>query len=562
MASPPRMDLEARLRALRAPKGRSGSTSSSLPSTSPSTVPPPAVAAAPVLPIAPADAIAWPEAPVAAGLPWPDPPTVKPRRSSSGVLGEVMVIPRRSSVSAQSSSSRRFQPPEPQQQQQQKQPQQSTELPQPTVETASGVSVASLLGPAYSEAVQIAQQAIESERNRHAYTAIDLYIRAGQQLISIGRQQHTAHLQTIVRKKALALLERAEGLSDWVSSVQAVDSSEEAMSAAFAGAQREREQALTEKEALVAKMKSENSKMSQKLNQLVLLTKVRTRFRRIVSDRRARKAEEALRSASLEDSNNNTTNDVEGEDEPQEGEDENQQRRSSFSSSTSSLSSLSGHITNQTPQEREAQKRDLVNELHSRIGLPEISTLRKFTPLSSDAMKDIRHVELEDELETARLEAERLRAAVQEMEECFQATLEQTRQQSLKITQEKEQNLAQMEDELLRVRSELERERRLTASSFGGSNRSNQSTNDRDGEGDDLDSYEDVAMIRSLRSSLHLLGQNPAATTTTPQDNNNNNNKEDGQPGGECTAPTMKRGWSTSESEDDSDVDEDGGVWL
>lgn len=583
------MDLEARLRALRAPKGRSGSTSTSLPSTSPSTVPPPAVAAAPVLPIAPADAIAWPEAPVAAGLPWPDPPTVKPRRSSSGVLGEVMVIPRRSSVSAQSSSSRRFQPPEPQQQQQQKQPQQSTELPQPTVETASGVSVASLLGPAYSEAVQIAQQAIESERNRHAYTAIDLYIRAGQQLISIGRQQHTAHLQTMyvptmsfdypievhtnqsvlyllvvlsVRKKALALLERAEGLSDWVSSVQAVDSSEEAMSAAFAGAQREREQALTEKEALVAKMKSENSKMSQKLNQLVLLTKVRTRFRRIVSDRRARKAEEALRSASLEDSNNNTTNDVEGEDEPQEGEDENQQqRRSSFSSSTSSLSSLSGHITNQTPQEREAQKRDLVNELHSRIGLPEISTLRKFTPLSSDAMKDIRHVELEDELETARLEAERLRAAVQEMEECFQATLEQTRQQSLKITQEKEQNLAQMEDELLRVRSELERERRLTASSFGGSNRSNQSTNDRDGEGDDLDSYEDVAMIRSLRSSLHLLGQNPAATTTTPQDNNNNN-KEDGQPGGECTAPTMKRGWSTSESEDDSDVDEDGGVWL
>lgn len=366
-------------------------------------------------------------------------------------------------------------------------------------------------------------------------------------------------VNTSVRKKALALLERAEGLSDWMSSVQAVDSSEEAIDAAFAGAQREHEQALTEKEALVAKMKSENSEMSQKLNQLVLLTKVRARFRRMVSERRARKAEEALRSASLEDNNSDNTNDVKGEDEPQDDEQEAQQRRSSFSSSTSSRSSSSGHFTKQTPQEREAQKRDLVNELHSRIGLPEISTLRKFTPLSSDAMKDIRHVELEDELEAARLEAERLRAAVQEMEECFQATLEQTRQQSLKLTQEKEQNLVQMEDELLRVRSELERERRLTASSFGGSNRSNQSTND-DGE-DDQDSYEDVAMIRSLRSSLHALEQNPEATrkvTVASQDSST----ENGQPGGQRTSPAFKRGWSTSESEDDSDVDEDGGVWL
>lgn len=189
-----RMDLEARLRALRAPQG-GGSSARDLPSTSPSAAPPAtATPTLPVAPVAPVDAVTWPEAPVAAGLPWPDAPTVKPRRSSSGVLGEVMVIPRRSSVSTQSSSSRRFQPPQPQSQQQQ---QQSKQLPQPAADTEPGVSVASLLGPAYSEAVQIAQQAIESERNRHAHTAIDLYIRAGQQLISIGRQQHTAHLQTM-----------------------------------------------------------------------------------------------------------------------------------------------------------------------------------------------------------------------------------------------------------------------------------------------------------------------------------------------------------------------------
>lgn len=64
-------------------------------------------------------------------------------------------------------------------------------------ETTPLVSVSSLLGPAYDEAVQIAQYAIDNERNSHVHTAIDAYIRAGQMLISIGRQQHTAHLQNM-----------------------------------------------------------------------------------------------------------------------------------------------------------------------------------------------------------------------------------------------------------------------------------------------------------------------------------------------------------------------------
>lgn len=57
---------------------------------------------------------------------------------------------------------------------------------------------AQLLGPEYSEAIRVAQRAIESERLRHLHTAIDDYILAGQLLIGIGRQQHQApHLQDV-----------------------------------------------------------------------------------------------------------------------------------------------------------------------------------------------------------------------------------------------------------------------------------------------------------------------------------------------------------------------------
>lgn len=363
-----------------------------------------------------------------------------------------------------------------------------------------------------------------------------------------------------VKKKALALLERAEGLSDWVDSIMAGNGNDaDAVDAAFAESQREHEQALTEKEALVAKMKSENSEMTQKLNQLVLLTKVRARFRRVLSERRARKAEKAQRNTSLEeDAENNANggncNDVEGDDDKraqQHGDEPHDRRRASFASSRGSFHATQG---NPTPQERETQKRDLINELHARIGLPEISTLRKFTPLSADATKDLRHVELEDELEAARLEAERLRAAVQEMEEAFQATLEHTRQQSLKMNQQKDENLAQMEDELQRVRDELERERRLTASSYGGSNRSFQS------DDDDPDSYEDIAMIRTLRSSLHAM-ENPAASSNSS--NNSEQQLRRQEQAAAAATPSFHRGWSKSESEgDSSDVDDDGGVWL
>lgn len=48
----------------------------------------------------------------------------------------------------------------------------------------------------YDEAIMVAQFAIESERKGFVSTAIDAYIRAGQALITIGRQQTSSHIQT------------------------------------------------------------------------------------------------------------------------------------------------------------------------------------------------------------------------------------------------------------------------------------------------------------------------------------------------------------------------------
>ncbi|KAF1314346.1 hypothetical protein FI667_g16750, partial [Globisporangium splendens] len=563
-----RLDLEARLRALRAPKTTTTSSSSSdasppvphLP-TPPSSPPSCAAASSPILAD---DTHQWPEVPHA----WPEVPRAVPTRRSSSLYAplEVTVIPRRAS-SVSSNSSQHRQP-------------QTQEVHLASIVAAPvPAPISSLLGPAYDEAVHLAQFAIDSERNRNVHTAIDAYIRAGQMLISIGRQQHTAHLQNMyvlvgvfahimkefVKKKALALLERAEGLSDWVTSVTAVDNSEAAIDAAFAKSQRENEQSLTEKEALVAQMKSENTKMSEKLNQLVLLTKVRARFRRVLSDRRARKeAEKAMHKATLNDAKDNNGGDTEiaTEEEDEEHERQRLRSRSSSTSSTASSSfSSSGGFPRPSPEVREEQKRDLINELHMRIGLPEINQLRKFKPLSTDATKDIRHVELEEELEAARLEAEHLRAAVQEMEEAFQSTLEQTRQQSLKLKQEKDENLAKMEDELQRVRSELEHERRLTAKSFGGSSRSMYVMDDNDDE--DPDSYEDVDMIRTLRSSLHAMDAPRSSASSKSLGRGSSASHNSDNQGPEVDSSSRRYKWSTSESsEDDSDVDEDGGVWL
>lgn len=155
------------------------------------------------------------------------------------------------------------------------------------------LTAAQLLGPDYEEAVRVAQYAIDSERRQMPHTAIDAYIRAGQTLIEIGRRQAAPHLQDIVKTKALALLQRAEGLSEWTNEVLAKDSSQQALAAAYHESQQNRDRSLTEKRELVTKMQQDNRDMKEKLNQLALLAKIRVRLKRVVSSRRARKAAEA-----------------------------------------------------------------------------------------------------------------------------------------------------------------------------------------------------------------------------------------------------------------------------
>ncbi|KAJ0409521.1 hypothetical protein ATCC90586_009061 [Pythium insidiosum] len=406
---PSRLDLEARLRALREPKAPAAAPSSApLPLTASSRAlggaqaPAPATAPAPAPAVAVAAAVAAPAAVAAAAPP----------------------------VSAGASGLSQPSPP---------------------------VNMSAVLGAAYDDAVRIAQSAIDCERRRLVHTAIDGYIRAGQAFVALGRQQTAVHLQNVLKTKALALLQRAEGLEDWARQVAMQNQSSEALDAAYAASQQQEAAEMDEKEALVTKMRSENSEMMDRLNKLVLLTKMRSRLTRIVSDRRARKAAESNGPLCAQDAEGSAEEDREMQQEQVDGAQEGtQSAHASHPQRPSSASSVSS-------SPREEQKRMLINELHSLIGLPEITQLRHFKPLSEDAAQDGRSARLERELEEARREAEALRAAVVDMERSLRAAAETTRESSLKIEQEKDEDIARLKDELERIRAELDRERQLSS---------------------------------------------------------------------------------------------------
>ncbi|KAF4030053.1 hypothetical protein GN244_ATG18178 [Phytophthora infestans] len=108
----------------------------------------------------------------------------------------------------------------------------------------------------------------------------------------------------------------------------------------------------------------------------------------------------------------------------------------------------------------ETQKVDLINELHDRIGLPPIDHLREFEPLTSDPTADKRQEELQSELEAAKQEADKLRAAAQDMEKCLRLAAQHSKQRSIKLEKQKAREFAEVQSELDRVREELEVERR------------------------------------------------------------------------------------------------------
>ncbi|CAI5743482.1 unnamed protein product [Peronospora destructor] len=348
----------------------------------------------------------------------------------------------------------------------------------PAHEEVLQLTTAQLLGPEYEKAVKAAQFAIDRERRQMPHAAIDAYIEAGQMLIEIGRQQAAPHLQDIVKTKALALLQRAEGLSEWTNEVLAKDSSQQALAAAYQQSQQNRNKSLTEKQELVSKMQQDNRNMKERLNQLALLTRIRGRMVKVVKTRRARKtaekeeAEAAVQASTR--SNRGGFNDVTGEVNEYlygEGEDSygglNDVTGSSSDEDDEPRNSYQHHHASATSDSpREAQKVGLINELHERIGLPQIDQFRKFEPLTNDRRTDEKQKQLQSELEVAKQEADKLRAAVQEMERCLQLAAQHSKQRSIKLEQRKAQEFAKVQSELDRLREQLEIERRRSTSSL------------------------------------------------------------------------------------------------
>ncbi|KAJ8525458.1 hypothetical protein ON010_g15656 [Phytophthora cinnamomi] len=257
-------------------------------------------------------------------------------------------------------------------------------------------------------------------------------------------------------------------------------------------------------------MQQDNRDMKEKLNQLALLAKIRVRLKRVVSSRRARKAAELKAREQQQEASGESSgafNDVTGEiddyadDEEHDGpnnvtgsgSEEDGEPRKTYQHYRASTVGVKG------ASPREAQKVGLINELHERIGLPQIDHLRKFEPLTIDPTADKKQEELQSELEAAKQEADKLRAAVQEMERCLRLAAQHSKQRSIKLEKQKAQEFEEVQSELDRVREQLEIERRRSASMQSGPSSWRSSVASDPGSED----FEETGVMQQLRSSLH-----------------------------------------------------------
>lgn len=408
------------------------------------------------------------------------------------------------------------------------------------------------------------------------------------------------HALSRVKKKALALLQRAEGLAAWIQQVQGLDASQQALDAAFEASQASQDRALSEQEALVSKMRSDNDEMKQRLNQLVVLTKMRTRLRRMVRDRRTRKQAEAAAAAASGDpaalsspSLGPDLNDVEGmsgDEDDDHGVDQWYDRSGStladdeeyahlpLPSSVASFRQSEPAVA-AVPSSKEEQKVMLVNELRAAIGLPEIDHLRKFEPLSADPTGDAKQEKLQQDLEKARREAEELRASVQSMERCLRLAAQHSKQRSIKMEQEKQEDLARVRQELEHVREQLERERRMSSASSMGSRRS--SVHSDVDAARDREEFENSDVMRGLRSSLFKVfsrkkSRESLSGSGDVHANDSGHGRSVVQRTSEAQSSPRHRAMSSTskpqqvqrqephrfDSDEEPDEDEDGGVWL
>lgn len=212
---------------------------------------------------------------------------------------------------------------------------------------------------------------------------------------------------------------------------------------------------------------------------------------------------------------------------------------------------------------REAQKIGLINELHERIGLPQLDHLRKFEPLAIDPTADKKQEELQSELEAAKQEADKLRAAVQEMEQCLRLAAQHSKQRSIKLEKQKAQEFAEVQSELDRVREELEIERRRSSMQSGPASWRSSVASDPG-----ADEIEDTGVMQQLRSSLHKVfhGRDEQSTHVNG-DRNRRASVQRTSYSHDSPRHTPKHKEQKSMAQydvDDEEMEEDGdgGVWL
>ncbi|CAI5718903.1 unnamed protein product [Hyaloperonospora brassicae] len=423
---------------------------------------------------------------------------------------------------------------------------------------------AELLGREYEEAVKVAQFAMDKERRQMPHAAIDAYIRAGQILIEIGRKQAVPYLQAIVKAKALDLLQRAEALSEWTNDVLAKDSSQDALAEAYLQSQRNRSESYSEKQRLVSKMHERNLHMKKKLNQLTLLTTVRNRMIKAVRARRARKAAEAkvrqeaeanarvsrgvMRRCGGWDSD---VTEKRGSYSYGDG-DESEDSRIEFSNITGSSSdeeeetrkSYESHDVSRTTDSspREVQKIELVNELHERIGLPQIDRFRKFEPLTTDLTTYKKQAQLHTELEAAKQESIKLQAAVQEMERSLWLAEERSKQLSMRLEEKKAREFAEVQSQLERLREELKMDRQRSSSFYSEPTSWNTSQ-----ATDPVEQHRDATNGYTRRAFVHR---------TSPV------SAEDALHHSRASAKHSFLTRSYEMDEEETEEDDDGGIWL
>lgn len=178
-----------------------------------------------------------------------------------------------------------------------------------------------------------------------------------------------------LKKKAFAILQRAEALADWIEERKEQETACPAV-AANDDTIALQEEHIGEKRFALTTLRAQNERMAKRVHKLANILQARRRFRKLAGSLRTQNWSKK---------------------ELDRADSETQQQQG-------------------IEPRPETKKLVLVNELHAYLGLPELDQFTKFKPLSTDELIENKLRELEVELEESRRESIRLRQALVEKE--------------------------------------------------------------------------------------------------------------------------------------------------